>query len=266
MTDIRLGIVSDVHSGSLYAPMPKRMLIVDDQTGDERIVTPSRLQTKLNALWDAMCKNMGQLDVCLVNGDSCDGVQRGNQGAETWTTNMDVQVDAAEALLKKIHTRHWRFTRGSGYHVGENMPLDKVVAKRMGGTFGNDLILDFKKQGVRLHAAHFIQSSKVWQYATTALARDMLLLRLNKSKQKYGDIQWCVRSHTHSFVGAMYSHTTGFITPAWQTRTPYAAKNGFITPPDIGWLVLTIQGDGRVTLDKDHIYNVGKPSKVVVEG
>jgi len=264
MGDVRLGIVSDIHSGSLYAPMPARMKIVDDQSGDERIVTPSRTQAKLLALWKDMCKRMGDVDVLLVNGDVCDGVQRANQGAETWTSNLDTQVDAAVALLSMVKAKRFRFTMGSPYHVGENMPCDKVVAKRMGGVFGNDLILDFKRQGIRFHASHYVGTARVWQYATTSLARDMLLLRLNKDRRKYGDVDYCIRSHAHAFVGVLFSHTGGFTTPGWQTRTPFAVKHGLITPPDIGWLLLTITQDGVELTDKE-VHTVHTPSKVVVE-
>lgn len=96
---------------------------------------------------------------------------------------------------------------------------------------------------------------------TTPVARDLLLHKLNDSARSYGDIDVVIRSHAHYHVAVMFTHQLGLITPCWQTRTPFAVKRDIISPPDIGYIVLNI--DGKQVDMKRRIVHIGKPSPVV---
>jgi hypothetical protein len=133
----------------------------------------------------------------------------------------------------------------------------------MDGVYGDDLIIECEE--VRMHASHNVPvSASSWQYRSTPLARDLLLHKLNDSARSYGDIDVVIRSHAHYHVAVMFTHQLGLITPCWQTRTPFAVKRDIISPPDIGYIVLEI--DGKNVDMKRRIVHIGKPSPVVTVG
>jgi hypothetical protein len=250
-------VISDVHAGSYYSPMPDTVEI-EDRTGDVIRYTPSGTQKKLNKAWKDMCKK--HYDFCIVNGDVCDGPQFKSMGKSVITTDLRVQAEMAIEMLSQIDADEFFFTMGSGYHSMEDRPLEHHVAKRMDGVYGDDLILEV--DGVRIHASHNVPvSASSWQYRSTPLARDLLLLELNKSEQRYGKIDLAIRSHAHYYVTVGFKHQTGIITPCWQTRTPFAVKRDLISPPDIGYVELFVDGDD--VWHRGHFFNIGPPSRAV---
>jgi len=254
--------VSDVHSGSLYGLMQERAEIVNVLTGESNIVRANAGQRYLLRRWKDMVRKVGQVDCCIINGDICDGIQKKSQGMHLWTTDLNGQVANAVALLKMVRAKKFVATQGSGYHSGENAPLDKVVVEQLPhGEFHPDFILrpehddpTWKDCEFRAHVSHDVPTTKsIWMYASTAIARQMALMKLNDSIKKYGKIPLVVRSHQHWLVGAYYSHTHGFITAAWQLRTPFAIKTGIITPPEIGYSLVYVEPGGKFTVDHDGV-------------
>lgn len=255
-------VISDTHFGSYYAPMPDRVDF-EDRTGEVIRYLPSNTQKELNKAWKKMVGN-GHYDFCLVNGDVCDGPQKKSMGKGVITSNLKTQADIAVEMLSQIDADALYFTMGSEYHCMDDRPLEQYVAERMNGTYSDDMILEVEE--CRIHASHNIPvSSSSWQYRSTPLARDLLLLELNNSAKKYGHIDVAIRSHAHYYISVGYKSQTGIITPAWQTRTPFAVKKDLITPPDIGYVELFIDGDE--IWHKGHFFNIGTPSRSVkVEG
>ena len=250
-------VISDVHAGSYYAPMPDTVE-VEDRTGDIIRYTPSKTQQKLNKAWASMCKK--HYDFVIVNGDVCDGPQFKSMGKSVITSDLRAQADIALDLLGKIDADEFFFTMGSGYHCMEDRPLEQYVAEKMGGVYGDDLILEV--DNVRIHASHNVPvSSSSWQYRSTPLARDLLLLELNNSTKRYGKIDLAIRSHAHYYVTVGFKRQTGIITPCWQTRTPFAVKRDLISPPDIGYIELFV--DKYDSWHRGHFFDIGQPSRAV---
>jgi len=251
-------VISDLHALSYYAPMPDRFEI-EDRNGDVIRYQPSKTQRELNRAWKDMCSS-GHYDFALINGDVCDGPQRKSMGKNVITNDLSAQVDAAVELLRMIDTDKFYFTQGSEYHCMEDRPLEGVVADKIGGTFSDDIILEV--EDVRIHASHNVPvSGSSWQYRSTPLARDLLLYALNNSPKEYGRIDVVIRSHAHYYVAVEFPNQLGIITPCWQTRTPYAVKRDLVSPPNIGYVTLEIDGN-RVRHDKK-IYKIGTPSRSV---
>ncbi len=259
----RILCLSDMHVGSQYAVMPDVAVVSDPQSGDDREIQASFNQRKLLELWNSMLDTVGHVDICIVNGDTCDGAQPKEFAQTLWTSDLKGQVDSAVQLLKTVKADRFMGTLGSGYHTQIQRPLDQAVMEALGGEFGNELLIDLKKENVRLHVQHFVGvSTSSWQYRTTSLARDMVLMYLNQSAEKYGKCQWVIRGHAHYFVGALYSTQSGIVLPCWKLKDPYAVKKGLLTPPDIGWVLLEVDDNGKVDMTHD-IRSVSKPCKVV---
>jgi len=254
-------IISDTHFGSYYAPMPDKVE-VEDRTGEVVRYLPSNTQKELNRAWKKMCAN--HYDFCLVNGDVCDGPQKKSMGKGVITSNLKAQADIAANMLSQIDADIFYFTMGSEYHCMDDRPLEQHVAEKLGGVYSDDMILEV--ENVRIHASHNVPvSSSSWQYRSTPLARDLLLLELNNSTKRYGKIDLAIRSHAHYYVTVGFKRQTGIITPCWQTRTPFAVKRDLISPPDIGYIELFV--DKYDSWHRGHFFDIGQPSRSIrVEG
>lgn len=252
MTGI-LGI-GDIHDGSYSGVMPEIGIVKDAQSGDEIEVKPSRTQRKIIDEWFKMRDTLGKIDLVIVNGETCDGPARKSEGLNQWTTDKRSQALNTVELLKTLRCNHFHFTWGSKYHVEENMNLDQYVADQMtnpklgrpvDAEYAPRFIQHDTKSGLRIHVQHYLQPSKAtWQYLTTPLARDMVLLKLNDSRKKYGEIDIVIRSHVHFYTDVGYSASRGIILPCWQGPTPYDVMKGIITPPEIGYVTIDTNDDG----------------------
>jgi len=258
----RILLISDMHVGSLYGLMPPGFETKDPRNDDMIRFTPNRTQKQLWNHWLKMCKAASGVKAIIINGDVCDGPQRKSAGLYTWTSNMKFQAEAAILALESLPEAPMFFTQGSLYHAVEDRPIEQYIAERCGAEYGDDLLVN--TCGIKIHASHHISSSiSSWQYWTTAIARDLLLLALHGAEDKYGHVDVAVRSHRHTFTAAEFGSQIGIITPAWQTRNQYAVRKGIISPPDIGWVILEIHGPKRILVDRSGIANIGRPSRVV---
>jgi hypothetical protein len=259
----RLLVISDLHVGSNYGLMPKGGVEFEDpQTGHTTLLKPNKVpQQALIKCWEDMKKRVGDVDAVLINGDACDGPQRKSMGKYTWTNDLGVQAEVAAQLINEIPANEFFLTKGSEYHCMEDRPLEQVVAEKLAGVYGNDLLIEIG--GARIHASHHIgTSSSAWMYRTTPLARDLLLLTLCEAPEEYGKVDFVIRSHAHYFCAVQFGSMGGCITPAWQTRTPFAVKANLISPPQIGYVLLDIT-DGEITMKK-RLYKIpGSACKVV---
>lgn len=251
-------VISDLHAGSYYAPMPDKVE-VEDRNGDKIRYLPSNTQKELMKAWKKMC-GTGHYDFCILNGDLADGPQRKSMGKGVITSNLKAQADMAVELIQMLDCDKFYLTMGSEYHCQEDRPLEEYIAEQLNGAYSDDMILEV--EDCRIHASHNIPvSSSSWQYRSTPLARDLLLLELNNSAKRYGKIDMAIRSHAHYYVTVGYKHQTGVITPCWQTRTPYAVKRDLISPPDIGYVTLFV--DGNEIWHKGTFFSIGTPSRSV---
>lgn len=261
-------LLSDLHVGSLWGLWPPDFETDDPRSDTNKLIfRQNQTQKKLWAHWKEMINvlNWDKPVECIIfNGDLIDGQQRRNIGRETVTSRLDVQTEAAIEIIETLPDVPKYFTQGTEYHsLPDGSPVEAYIAKQCNGEFGDDLLID--ECGIRLHVGHPITvSSSSWQYRTTPLARDLLLLALNAAEERYGKVNVVVRSHAHYFCTAGFSSQIGIITPCWQTRTPYAVKKNFITPPDIGYVILRIENQKNIMIDRSGIINQPvRPCRVV---
>jgi hypothetical protein len=238
--DKRLLVVADMHATSYYGLMTPRFKATDPMTGEDQIFVANKTQRKLHQYWQRMIKHIGEVDVCIVNGDVCDGPQIKSRGKFVATNDLKAQADCAIELLKMIPAKRFYFTKGTEYHSVEDRPLEEYVAENMpGGVYHNDLIANVG--GCRYHVSHFVPgSSSVWMYKATPMARDLLLYAVNNSVDEYGKLDAVIRSHQHQMVYVGFPHSFGVVTPGWQVRSPYCTAKDIITLPHIGYIYFDI--------------------------
>jgi predicted phosphodiesterase len=260
-------VLSDIHVGSSWGLWPDQFDYEDTKTGNVDRYLPNTTQRKLLVWWNEMLGYISKKDIqCIIlNGDLVEGYQRKEYGRGTMP-DLSVQMEACINLLEQLPDVPMYFTRGSGYHVvAGNMSTEQWIARAMGGIYGDDLLVE--ECGIRMHVQHHVPVSNAsWQYRSTPLARDLLLHALNASADKYGRVDVALRAHAHYFVAVYFRSQLGIISPCWQTRTPYAVKKDIVTPPDIGYLLLKVEDQNNVMIDRHGINHIERPCKTVNRG
>ena len=249
-------LLGDMHIGSLYAPWPEKF-----RAGDHLYGQVSESNRKLYKYWRSMIPKVKDVDAIIFNGDICDGVQGKSAGLGTVTTDLRVQIGACAEMIGGLPNVPKYFTKGTPYHSEQNRPLDESVCIEVDGTYGPELVVE--ECGIRLHCQHHLSTTQsIWIYEPTGLARDMMLVAIQNEADKYGDVDFLVRSHRHRFVGVMFATSMGVCTPGWQSKTIYAVDKGLLSLPSIGWVVIRVHDD-HISVDRSGIAHVVRPCKVV---
>ena len=248
-------IVSDMHVGSSTAVCTKEPVTVDLNTS----YRPNSLQRELLESWYECIDELTQKPTLLViNGEPCDGANPKGSGKQSWSTNLQDQLNDAEKLIREIPYKNLLFNRGSGYHVdqqgtnfeeiiAQNMKADKY--KAFGGSGFTDYFSLVDIYGKHFNFTHHVGFNKWAAYRTTALAREMAGMVFESDKMGKADV--IVRSHVHYFVHVEFVHTHGFTTPAWKYPDGHLFRGGTAgTTPDIGMVEVIVESNGDIDVVK----------------
>ena len=248
-------IVSDIHNGSTTAICTPEPDMADKDTTHK----PNKLQKALYQGWLNCIDDLTQKPTLLViNGEPCDGGNRKQLGMQSWTSNINDQLNDTVKLLDLIPHYNLLFNRGSLYHVGlDATNFEEIIAEKMGAdsyrAFGGSGKTDYyslvEMYGKHFNFTHHVGFNKWAAYRTTALAREMAGMVFEKDKMGRADV--IVRSHVHYFVHIEFVHTHGFTTPAWKFPDSHLFRGGTAgTTPDIGMVEVIIEPNGDLFVEK----------------
>jgi len=248
-------IVSDIHNGSSTAICTPEPDIAELETTHR----PNKLQQALYNGWQKCIDEIEQKPTLLfVNGEPCDGGNKKQLGMQSWTTNLNDQLNDAEKLLRMIPYEKIMFTRGSNYHVTQDgTNFEEIIAQRMnaepykayGGKGYTDYYALIEMYGKHFNFTHHVGFNKWAAYRTTALAREMAGMVFERDKMGKADV--IVRSHVHYFVHIEFVHQHGFTTPAWKFPDAHLFRGGTAgTTPDIGMVEIIIEPNGYIEIIK----------------
>ena len=235
----RVLFIDSTHIGSLYSPMPSCVYTSDDPSKAQEIY-PSPTQKKLNTLWNSRVHDVGRVDACVHCGETCDGVNRKEEGRDIWTSDKNVQVQAAIDMLIKIKAKEYKFIEGSAYHTGVNLTLDHAVARAFGETCYSNLALTVND--VRFHIQHKIGVTRT-AYKGTQLAAERLYAEINKDE--YGHFDVIVRGHAHYFWFNGSANQMGVTLPCWKLRDRFVSRRSLAWNPSIGYVIFDIPPAGK---------------------
>ena len=245
-------VLADLHVGSKYALMPKQF----------NGYLAQKAQLKILEEWNNMCKRERKIDYLIIDGDIVDGKAKASDGKDVWTTDVDTQIEAAMELVKQIDYDKLLVAYGSPYHTEENRNADESFAKEMHAV-SHGYELSFQPNSCRdiIHISHMIGvSAASWQYRTTPLAKELVAALLNEhALYKYKCI---IRAHAHYYCTVAFS-SFGFITPCWQTRTPYMIRKGLSLVPKLGYVRLNVE-DERLSHGGMEAHTFDMPRDVLV--
>mgnify|MGYP001594851733 CR=1 FL=1 len=269
--------LSDLHVGSAYALCSPEPVISENGTTHR----PNKLQKKLYETWEWCKDQLAQKPhVLCLNGDAIDGANIKQSGQQSWSTNINDQLEDTEKLLKEIPHQYFVMTRGSGYHVQKDATsYEETLAEMMGAIpyssyFGRDVVtvMDYAGTGngnsVNSHhyrprtdyllffsvndrgfsVTHHIAFTRWFNYQPMALAREMANLEYLTGKYWKAEDHptFVVRSHVHYYVQVRYTTTCGFTTPAFKFPDSHLFRGGLAgTAPTVGMVEVIVEPNGK---------------------
>ena len=266
-------VISDLHFGCSFALCPPSITL---DTGGKYYA--SKFQKVLwhwwEEFWDEwLPEQIGKDPFCLViNGDIIEGTH--HKIVTPISHNLSDQLLIAEEVLApKVQRAEKLFViRGTETHGGSSGQEEEKLAKALGAQKTDNDSYSFYELllGIGnkiIHFSHHISTTAAVGLESGALMREIAeaLAEAHRWGKKTPSV--FVRSHRHRSVEVRIPYKDGFIigfvTPAWQLKTPYVYKviRNKQSLPQIGGSLITVK-DGVV--DTRHFVKSISQGKTVV--
>ena len=242
----RIALIADMHVGSKYALFPDEY---EDREGN--VYKGNRGQRQLYEYWQAFAKKCDELkvDTVFADGDILHGTNRKEFGRNLMFSDLEVQKDVAELLLRQIvKDRRFYTLTGSGYHESLDSRVHKELAHRLGGKFLGMMANSRLKPSKRImNIAHGVGGAAI--YTTQILNRESdFILQAEGLDQLPFHIDIMVRAHLHRFIHIHLEKLHLIQLPCWSMWEPnkiyvkYYGKK----MPNIGGVILIIDDQDRI--------------------
>jgi hypothetical protein len=219
---------------------------------------PSELQRKVYAIWDQFWSEWvprvthREPFAVVHNGDAIDGSH--HNSTTQWSHNINDQVEHAVQLLTPVveacEGRYYHI-RGTEAHIGQSGVDEENLAKKLGaipnetGNFARWEL--WKKIGPHLvHFSHHIGTTSSAAHETSAVNAELASCFNEAGRWGHAPPAVVVRSHRHRScevrLPAKWGYATGFVTPAWQLKTPFVFRipGGRTSTPQIGGSIIRL--------------------------
>jgi len=209
----RIAFVSCLHAGSTVAVWPE---IFD--VGDGIEICASQKQLQILEYWnDFWSHEAADADTIVLMGDLVQGKNPKDFGLGSMTTDLQVQEDAAIALIgPHVNGRQVIGVSGSKYHDSFDTALDKNIIRRLGGRYMG-MLKNIKVTGpdVMMNIAHGSSSPSMYKGS-----HDDRELMLADSCSTTRGINLMVRGHWHYYQYLENSSNAILRVPGWQCWYP----------------------------------------------
>ncbi len=254
----------------------KRVVVISDLHCGHRVgLTPPEFQSKVSggsrqrisqkfykvqvALWDAyveMIKNLGKIDILIVNGDCIDGRGERSGSTELLYVDRNIQVQMAVDCINYAKANNILMTRGTDYHTGSSESFEDIIAEKVNAKKIEDHAW-YDIDGVVFDVKHFIGSSGIPHGRSTAIKKAQMwnLIWAERNEQPRGNPGKiiAIRSHAHYFDYSGNADYLAIITPALQGMgSKFGAKicEGTV---DFGLIYFDIQKNGNYSWGWDTV-------------
>lgn len=233
-----LVIISDMHCGSVHGLTPPEYFKTHRQS----------IQREAWDAYIAMTRKWAAPDILLVNGDSIDGTQSKQGGAELITSDRNVQCQMAVDAIKRWHAKTILMTYGSKYHVGEQAEdFEFNIAHQVGAKIEGRLYFDV--EGMIIDARHKVGSSSIPHGRATPLIREMMWNLMKAAEDVGPHVNMVIRSHVHYHLWIEQPNRIMFTTPALQlSRGRYGARE---CVGETHWGAIRLMIDKKQIVGKD---------------
>lgn len=256
---------SDLHVGSDYA--------ITSIDGPDK---PTKWQIVQREHWLESIDLVGKHELQVINGEPMNGINKKNNGAENYTSNVSTQRRHAVDAVKEWKFDHIIVTRGSGYHSSDGgwTWYEEDFAQQIGaiknGDNGDytDEETAFRIGDKVFNCSHHVAGSIWFAYSTTSMTREGMGLSLNRTKY-YDDnvrhIDVVIRSHRHHRHMTDIGRTLLLQTGCWQFRNRYMKRSGMgALYPTIGTSWFIVEPNGEISYHKNDLPDYKIPKKELV--
>ena len=247
--------IGDPHCGSRLGLCPPKKIRMDSGTYIEPSPNQCKMWEKFDYFWKEWVpeRTKGKPFVIGFMGDICDGHPHNSKTSFSDNINDQKHI-ALEALASVIEQSVGVFAvSGTEAHTGKsgedeenimeflNEQTGKVYQSKEGRYAPHEWWIKIGgEDGALIHMMHHIGITGSSHARTTAITKEVmeLIIAAQKWGEQHPDIVVRAHRHTSCKVGIPSSRgdVIGFITPAWQLKTPYAYKviGGRTDLPEIG--------------------------------
>jgi hypothetical protein len=200
---------------------PERLVVYGDNHGGafEGLTPPeywsedNKRQIPFWKWWDRLWDQLGIVDRAVCLGDMVHG--KGKKGTERHlTTNLKKQCDIGFKVAEKVRAKKHSIVRGTGFHVDENMPVEDIIADRLGVPIADEEV--FEIRGRSFHAKHVVGRSDTPYGQYTQLGKEMINGILKAEMMAYSGPTFFLRGHVHYSVGVdLADYGKGLVRHAW---------------------------------------------------
>lgn len=202
----RILFISDLHSGHIVG------------------ITPPQHNTKVDGyeyqrdeLWGGyidMIKEVGPVDILIVNGDGVDGRGERAGSRDIIEIQQSKQMDWAEEAIDHIERKKTIIIEGTTYHTGLSTAWEEQLAIRIGATYSRRFFGSF--DDVIFDVRHFIAGSVIPHGRATPAMREKLWNTLWAKEGVQPEANVVVRSHVHYPLYVGDDDYVAIITPGLQ--------------------------------------------------
>ena len=215
----RILIMSDLHCGHRGGLTPPSWQY--NKYDDENVRGKfGFLQSTVYDWFVRQVRQVGPVDLLVVNGDAIDGKGEGSGGTELLTTDRREQCEIAAECINQIERKKLLLIRGTPYHTGKEEDWEDVLAGMVNAT---DVGWHewFDADGVVFDCKHKVGRSEVPYGKLTAPAREAVWNLIWSERDIQPDANVIVRSHVHYFAYGGDAYKLWLTTPALQAWSKY---------------------------------------------
>jgi hypothetical protein len=234
----RILIISDLHSGHRGGLTPPSWQY-NDGDGDVR----AKFGFLQRTVWDwyvKKVKEVGTVDMLVVNGDAIDGKGESSGGTELLTADWLEQVEIAAECIGQVKRKKTLIVKGTPYHTGKDTDFEEVLADKVNATDCGAHEW-FDADGVIFDCKHKVGRSEVPHGRLTAPSREALWNLLWSERGVQPDANVIVRSHVHYFIHGGDAYKLWLTTPGFQAWSKYGTATCAGTV-DIGMILFECKG------------------------
>lgn len=198
MASKRVLVISDTHCGHRVGLTPPDWQLRFSSQAEMKRNKWANFQHESWKWFEAKKKEIGKVDLLITAGDTVDGEGYRSGGIEQITTDMNIQVDMATAVIKSINAKNVVMVSGTPYHTGDGADFEEAVARNVKATkYGDHEWIDVN--GVMFDVKHHADSSSVPYGSATPLLKEWFLngIWAEENEQPRADI--LLRGHVHTF-------------------------------------------------------------------
>jgi hypothetical protein len=237
----RVVAMGDFHCGHVVGLTPPQWQHNDYGDMPERMANELRIQRTMWSWYSKALQTLGNVDICVVNGDLIDGKGGRGGGAELLAPNLMDQCDMAVECIKKVRCKQTVVVAGTPYHVNgdDGTDYEEIIAQRVDGKFLEHGWIDVN--GLVFDVKHKIGSSSVPHGRNTSLAKEKLWNQLWHDRGGAVDADVLLRSHVHYHTYTGDINYMAMTLPALQgpgSRYGVRQCSGTI---DVGFIVFDIE-------------------------